>query len=569
MPGIQLIQTGGAGVVNSAGVQNPAPISTVLTGILCQLSVVGTTPSSYLWTLGVPKDSKTELNTTNGSAPQFTPDKPGNYTIILVDQAAVVYSLSLAVQSVAITAAFGPLRPAYVPSTAVAAPTAGQVIFSDAANNGALSFKSPAGTVTQLLQAPLVSTNLQWDTGVAGSLSGLDYSVAGGTAPSLTIKAPNATGTGSTTGGTLVLEAGSGFVTGQVQLKIAGNLRASLIDNVLEFQKGNPFTLRVEPTVADEHGRDLILEGQAVNFPGGTRNGGGVVIRSRRGVGAIDSFGVRIREENFDIIQFYSEGVSPQVTCGPDPTTSQFSFRAPFASIFQMRADVGNIYLDSIGKILLRAAQSTVGDRISAIAGPNGLRVANDSTAPTERLEVAGNILFDKSISAPILKHGALTTDIAATALNITPQQAVGPNNKKSGDVVVNLFAPVSGAVETDEDALIVKHAGNNLLAFRRFSAFYGAIFAKGAIASPTATNYTLLTDGATVSILNVPSGGSVGLAVDNGIKIAANATGIGVFGATPVAKPTVTGSRGGNAALASLLTAMANLGWVTDSTTA
>lgn len=42
-----------------------------------------------------------------------------------------------------------------------------------------------------------------------------------------------------------------------------------------------------------------------------------------------------------------------------------------------------------------------------------------------------------------------------------------------------------------------------------------------------------------------------------------------GFFGATPVAKPTVTGSRGGNAALASLLTALVQLGLITDSTTA
>ncbi len=42
-----------------------------------------------------------------------------------------------------------------------------------------------------------------------------------------------------------------------------------------------------------------------------------------------------------------------------------------------------------------------------------------------------------------------------------------------------------------------------------------------------------------------------------------------GAFSATPTTKPTVTGSRGGNAALASLLTALATLGWITDSTTA
>jgi hypothetical protein len=41
-----------------------------------------------------------------------------------------------------------------------------------------------------------------------------------------------------------------------------------------------------------------------------------------------------------------------------------------------------------------------------------------------------------------------------------------------------------------------------------------------------------------------------------------------GFFGATPTSKPTVTGSRAGNAALQSLLTALAALGMITDSTT-
>jgi hypothetical protein len=40
----------------------------------------------------------------------------------------------------------------------------------------------------------------------------------------------------------------------------------------------------------------------------------------------------------------------------------------------------------------------------------------------------------------------------------------------------------------------------------------------------------------------------------------------LGFFGATPVAKPNVTGSKGANAALTSLLTALASLGLLTDS---
>lgn len=47
------------------------------------------------------------------------------------------------------------------------------------------------------------------------------------------------------------------------------------------------------------------------------------------------------------------------------------------------------------------------------------------------------------------------------------------------------------------------------------------------------------------------------------------NSTGVGVNGATPAAKPTITGSRGSNAALANLLTALATRGDITDSTTA
>jgi hypothetical protein len=42
----------------------------------------------------------------------------------------------------------------------------------------------------------------------------------------------------------------------------------------------------------------------------------------------------------------------------------------------------------------------------------------------------------------------------------------------------------------------------------------------------------------------------------------------VGFFSATPITRPTVTGSRGGNAALASLLTALANLGLIVNSST-
>lgn len=50
---------------------------------------------------------------------------------------------------------------------------------------------------------------------------------------------------------------------------------------------------------------------------------------------------------------------------------------------------------------------------------------------------------------------------------------------------------------------------------------------------------------------------------------VRASGTGVGFNGSAPIAKPTISGSRGGNAALASLLTALASQGLITDSTSA
>lgn len=54
----------------------------------------------------------------------------------------------------------------------------------------------------------------------------------------------------------------------------------------------------------------------------------------------------------------------------------------------------------------------------------------------------------------------------------------------------------------------------------------------------------------------------------DDASSIQLNCQAIGFFGSAPAANQTVTGSRGGNAAIASLLTALANLGLITNSTT-
>jgi hypothetical protein len=62
-------------------------------------------------------------------------------------------------------------------------------------------------------------------------------------------------------------------------------------------------------------------------------------------------------------------------------------------------------------------------------------------------------------------------------------------------------------------------------------------------------------------------------LKTDDSLVVGANlshlGSSLGFYGATPAAKPAVTGAKGGNAALGSLLTALAGLGLLTDSSSA
>jgi hypothetical protein len=53
------------------------------------------------------------------------------------------------------------------------------------------------------------------------------------------------------------------------------------------------------------------------------------------------------------------------------------------------------------------------------------------------------------------------------------------------------------------------------------------------------------------------------------GLQLVGATNALGFYGAAPAAKPTVSGSQGGNAALASLVAALATLGLITNSTTA
>lgn len=71
----------------------------------------------------------------------------------------------------------------------------------------------------------------------------------------------------------------------------------------------------------------------------------------------------------------------------------------------------------------------------------------------------------------------------------------------------------------------------------------------------------------ATANLINAASGTSLALQSNGTTRFSLDGTGIGFYATAPAAKQTVTGSKGANAALTSLMTALSTIGLVTDST--
>jgi hypothetical protein len=198
--------------------------------------------------------------------------------------------------------------------------------------------------------------------------------------------------------------------------------------------------------------------------------------------------------------------------------------------------------------------------------------VESDKTTVVGLLQALyGTAHFVQLMTAPG-SGGQSTVDIyaegngAASTVNIHAESPLTPNavavtlsnTNVASTSNIHLNAGSSGYVKITGGLNLgsATGAGNGQLSTSGSAALGDAINSvtrlrvKGA--SSTSSDYALVL---------VNSANSLLLAVRNDNRI-------GFFGATEVARQTVTGSRGGNAALASLLTGLANLGLITDSST-
>lgn len=160
-----------------------------------------------------------------------------------------------------------------------------------------------------------------------------------------------------------------------------------------------------------------------------------------------------------------------------------------------------------------------------------------------------------------IMKGCLLTYDPAISRPNcIGIKIGEGPADNASGCIIdVMAIDQQSGLIDfTYED-------GQNTISVRGYNNAGTAII--GTPANSDVIDFNIA-GSTTYSYSQVPQSFNVKQDINVAGNLTANATQVGFYGTTAVAKPTVTGSKGGNAALTSLMTALANLGLVTDSTT-
>lgn len=159
-----------------------------------------------------------------------------------------------------------------------------------------------------------------------------------------------------------------------------------------------------------------------------------------------------------------------------------------------------------------------------------------------------------------------------------------------TAEMQLEIVSTVYGDQIADFPALILKRAkgtesapdpviAGNLLGSINFAAWGSSGFNNGAlIRANAAENWTTTARGTRLVFYTAQNGGTavdVAIILHNDKRLEVEGTLdhdgslIGLNGATPVAKGTITGSRGGNAALASLLTYLASRGDIIDNSTA
>lgn len=188
-------------------------------------------------------------------------------------------------------------------------------------------------------------------------------------------------------------------------------------------------------------------------------------------------------------------------------------------------------------------------------------------------LNADGTINMAAILSALSSSTVAFTiTDTSSAGILIEELGSGGINIYAASTANVLLHNSIGGVViSSGSGNLIQLNAGSQGLAlnsngFTALSGIDGTFLLDRTLSGPAGSGGILIAAGFASVNNNQTTPGNIVIDANNAVLIESST--LGFFGGTGVAKPTVTGSKGGNAALASLMSALSTLGLVTDSTT-
>jgi len=186
------------------------------------------------------------------------------------------------------------------------------------------------------------------------------------------------------------------------------------------------------------------------------------------------------------------------------------------------------------------------------------------------KIHITNGTAADGSASAPILSFlNDPNTGIYRPAADQIGVATGGASRLQISTTSATVYLPLTIQASSGQQEILRLNGGGTGSTNAAYMSFYdNAGTTRYGYIGDTSTGNSDITLRAEQGALNLGDSGNAGaIVISSGhTKIAGN---IGFNNTTPIAEPTVTGSRGGNAALASLLTALANYGLITNSTTA
>lgn len=212
---------------------------------------------------------------------------------------------------------------------------------------------------------------------------------------------------------------------------------------------------------------------------------------------------------------------------------------------------------------------AVVRPNVTSIARASTTETIRSTTAPTTRVGgtslIQGDIWIDTDDgNKPYIWDGSVW---------VAAYTSIDGGSIKTGAIRSIIYTPGSAGWSIDTNGTVEFNSGTFRGAIHATAfnlTFSGSTVGSAAISS---TGFTLRYATGTQAFIDFDGSGGVGaeailISAIGGVSVGGSGRPVGFFGALGTGKPTITGSKGGNAALASLMGALAAMNFCTDSTT-